>query len=55
MASKAIGKISVKVGIKKTFELLSFVEDSLDNLLASPLERLGAANALAEVMVSHGI
>jgi hypothetical protein len=54
MASKAIGKISVKIGIERTGQVLAFCEETLRAEAATPLQRLGAANALAEIMCSHG-
>ena len=54
-ASRAIGKISVKIGIENTEKYLPFVKSILASETTTSIERLGAAQGLSEYICSHGI
>ena len=54
-ASRAIGKISHKIGIANTEKYLSFIRQILDSETATSIERQGAAQGLSEYICTHGI
>ena len=54
-ASRAIGKISVKIGIENTEQYLPFLKNILASETTNSIERLGAAQGLSEYICSHGI
>jgi|JI61114C2RNA_FD_contig_111_63713_length_6981_multi_3_in_0_out_0_7 hypothetical protein len=55
VATKALGKMSSKIGIPNTEKYLHFINEILQSETVNSVERQGAAQALSECMCSHGM
>ncbi len=54
MASRAIGKLSKKIGIESSNSYFKFVIDILERADVNAIKRAGAANSFAEMICAHG-